>query len=363
MVEGLRAARDRASGCAVAEPVTLAEEVDFLAHRAWPPGAELIETHLSCVFLTHDRVYKLKKPVAVAFVDYRTLAARRRDCAAEVALNRALAPGVYLGTLPLRRAGGELTLGDEGEIVDWLVVMRRLPTSDMLDDRIRRGAVCADRLDDLAERLTAFYAATRRAPRQPEAYRRELIGWAAEARDRLLAHGGRVPVGLVGAVFDRQAALAGSLPELDQRAGAVVDAHGDLRPEHVVIDGAPLVIDRLTFDERLRELDPLVDLALLAVECERLGAGWVGERVARAWGRRSGDVLPDRAWALYRSLRASTRARLSIDHLDDAGADEVRWVAAATGYLRLAATHLSVPAPDGPATSAAGAERAPHRAS
>jgi aminoglycoside phosphotransferase family enzyme len=94
---------------AVAAPPSLAEEIDFLRHHAWPSRAELIETHLSCVFLTADRVYKLKKPVQVSFVDYRSLEARRLDCEAEVDLNGALAPGVYLGTRPLRRLGSDLT--------------------------------------------------------------------------------------------------------------------------------------------------------------------------------------------------------------------------------------------------------------
>lgn len=79
----------------------LAAKVAFLLRGAFPAPTQAIETHMSWVFLTGDHVYKLKKPVRHHFLDYLSLEARRRDCEAEVALNHALAPGVYLGTIPL----------------------------------------------------------------------------------------------------------------------------------------------------------------------------------------------------------------------------------------------------------------------
>jgi aminoglycoside phosphotransferase family enzyme len=55
------------------------------------------ETHISWVFLTAERAYKVKKPVVLPFLDYGTAARRRIMCRAEVALNRRLAPDVYVG--------------------------------------------------------------------------------------------------------------------------------------------------------------------------------------------------------------------------------------------------------------------------
>ena len=64
-------------------------------HR--PRRVELVQTHISWVLLAVSRVYKLHKAIRLAFVDFSTPAARRRDCEAEVRLNRRFAPGVYLG--------------------------------------------------------------------------------------------------------------------------------------------------------------------------------------------------------------------------------------------------------------------------
>ena len=61
--------------------------------------------------------------------------------------------------------------------------------------------------------------------------------------------------------------------ELDSRAarGCVVEAHGDLRPEHVCLLPEPQIIDCLEFSRDFRILDPADELAFLALECERLG--------------------------------------------------------------------------------------------
>src|SRR3954451_5354595 len=94
-------------------------------------GLELRETHISWVFLSADRVYKVKKPVALGFLDFSTLAARKRFCESELALNRRLAADVYLRVLPIvRDARGVHRIGEPGEAVEWAVGMRRLPDSD-----------------------------------------------------------------------------------------------------------------------------------------------------------------------------------------------------------------------------------------
>ncbi|MCU0273835.1 MAG: hypothetical protein MUE34_11450, partial [Acidimicrobiales bacterium] len=104
---------EETAGHASTDPDATAEKLAFLLRRAWPddPPA-LVETHMSWVFLTRDRAWKMKRPVHLPPLDYRTLEDRRVDCEAEVRLNEALAPGVYLGTTPLvREPGGDLRLG------------------------------------------------------------------------------------------------------------------------------------------------------------------------------------------------------------------------------------------------------------
>jgi hypothetical protein len=82
---------------ALSDPAAYPEPVDAVDVR---------HTHNSVVFLAGRHVYKLKKPVALGFLDFGTPERRRHFCAEEVRLNRRLAPDVYLGIVPVARSAG-----------------------------------------------------------------------------------------------------------------------------------------------------------------------------------------------------------------------------------------------------------------
>lgn len=195
-------------------PVTLAEKVAFLSDAAYPGRAVTRrETHMSWVFFVDDSVYKLKKPVRLPYLDFSTLAQREAACRAEFDLNQALAPGVYLGVVPLvRAASGDLRLGGDGEIVDWLVRMRRLDEGRTLESKLRLHMVERRELDALADKLARFY---RRTPRARMPAGRSLANWRAawllNRPSRLSGVGPIVRPGRPGCVDRRQVAVRGEI--------------------------------------------------------------------------------------------------------------------------------------------------------
>jgi aminoglycoside phosphotransferase family enzyme len=124
------------------------EVIAFLEARLSP--VKRIDTHGAVVFLAGERAYKLKRAVKFPYMDFSTVERRAAMCAAEIGINRQLAPEIYLGTAPVKHGrDGKLALGDIGETaaeaVDWLVVMRRFDEDGLLDGRAR----CPDaRIDD-----------------------------------------------------------------------------------------------------------------------------------------------------------------------------------------------------------------------
>ena len=301
---------------------------------------EAIETHMSWVFLTETRAYKLKKPVRTEFLDYSTVEARRRCCREEVRLNRRLAARVYLGTVGLMRAPDHtLRVGGAGQVIDWLVEMQRLPADRMLDVQIGRGTVDADILRRAAEVLATFYAGAEPAGWSANAYRRRLEGAIGHARDQLHRLQYCLPADSVDALAAAQRAMLARAPALlAARAGRVVDAHGDLRPEHVCLEPEPVFIDCLEFDRDLRMLDPLSELAFLALECERLGAPAAGTVFIDAYVERTGDRAAPEVMAFYRSHHAYLRAMIAAWHLDDGAIDNHdKWRTRARQYLKLGA--------------------------
>lgn len=328
---------------------TLEEKLIFLsqasAYGRDIVDVEVLETHLSWVFLAGDAVYKLKKPVFRPPVDFSTLAARKIHCEAEVRLNQRLAPGVYLGVVPLvRTSGGALRLDgtDDGALVtEWLVHMRRLHRASMLDAALAAGILPEDAPEAIGRRLAGFYRSARVVALEGHEYRERLADAlddsAGVLTDPTFALRDPRVRGILGALrrfLDRETAL------FEERVYGrrIVEGHGDLKPEHVYLSDPPLIIDCLEFSTALRELDPLDELAYLGLECSRLGAAWVGDRVLQSYRLHAQDDAPGRLVSFYRAARGLLRAKLCLWHLLDcpvSGFDA--WRMRAQRYLDLAA--------------------------
>jgi len=319
-----------------AGPCSLADKVAWLRSQLGS-GDEAIETHFAWVFLVGDRAWKLRKPVRRDPMDYGTLDARRRGSEAEVQLNRRLAPRVYLGIQPLTRtADGRLAIGGDGAMVDWLVQMRRLDRRRMLDEMLASGRATGHALGLVAGMLADFYRHEAPAVTDGKALAARLRA-QADANHRVIA---TLDGAGAAALRIAQHAFINAHGEwLDARAsgGCVVEAHGDLRPEHILLDEPPAVIDCLEFDRNLRILDRAEELEFLAMECSRLGHASTGERIARDCLARLGDDPPSRLRHFYRSHRAATRSKLYVWRATEPdGGAPGQWLGTARDYLKLA---------------------------
>jgi len=307
-----------------AAPVELAAKVAHLSrpesHIAPTRRVEVVETHMSYVFLGDAEVLKLKKPIRRDRADFKTLASRRRACAVEVRLNRRLAPDVYRASVPLTvNRKGRLVVGGHGRAVDHLVRMRRLAEDTTLEALVAARAARPHHIGCLVRVLEGFYRAAQSPRWGPATYRLRIAARFRAAQRRLQEHGDPT----VRARADRLAAgqvalLARERQAVSARAERVREAHGDLRPEHVYLeDDWPRVIDCLEFDRELRFLDPASELSFLALELERLGAPGLALALFEAWREESDDEPPLPVLGLYRSLHAATRAGIALGHVGD----------------------------------------------
>ncbi len=282
---------------------------------------EAIETHCAWVFLTDTHAYKLKKPMRLDRMDNLTLSSRHHSCLEELRLNRRLAPDVYLDVVSLKRsASGAISFGGDGVPVEWLVKMRRLPNELMLDRAIAAGTVTAPGLRPAAELLVGFYVGQPPIEISAKGYLERMRGQIEANRAALLAEDLGLPVDIVGAIasgqrefLQRRSAL------LMERAecGKIIEAHGDLKPEHIFLGKPPCVIDCLEFDRDLRILDPVEELAGFFVECRRLGEAWIGREMTQIYAAVSGDRFGQALFGFYLSRRATQRAITAAWHLRD----------------------------------------------
>jgi aminoglycoside phosphotransferase family enzyme len=310
------------------------------AYAERPRRVDVVQTHMSWVFLTDRHAYKLKKPVRYDSLDFRTPELRRWDCTEEVRLNRRLARDVYLGILSLSvDSGGNLALDGAGEPVDWLVHMRRLPADRMLDRRIEEGRIERAEVEPAARHLAGFYAHARPVEISPESYRERLAQGVRGDLHELRRPEFGLPADRVSALADAELAFLARHPALfDRRVGEgrIVEGHGDLRPEHICLLPEPAIIDCLEFSRELRILDAADELAFLGLECERLGSPHVGRWFLAAYSERTHDEPPDALLDFHRTYRALRRAKIAIWHLQDPSVtDTEKWRERARRYLEL----------------------------
>jgi uncharacterized protein len=184
----------------MAAPESQREVAAFLAGIT---GQGVVETHISLVFLGQHEVLKLKKAVDLGFLDFTAPETRGRLTRHEQAINAPNAPGLYLGAVPVTRGAGGVALGGEGEVLDWVLRLRRLPAHAFLD---AHGPLDGALLDGMADAVVALHAAA--PPRAGDG-----------ALDAVLA--GNLSAG-----------LAAGLPHADVHAWhqAATAAHAALRP-------------------------------------------------------------------------------------------------------------------------------------
>ena len=235
--------------------------------------------------------------------------------------------------------------------IDWVVCMQRLPADRMADQLIARGELLPAHVDSIALLLSRFVAAAVPSRITTDAHLKRYHDEMARHRAMLEPRPELPQAAAVLALAEEMLAAQGPALERRLRLGHVVDGHGDLRPEHVCLLAPPVVIDGLTFNDGLRQLDPFEELAGFALECERLGAAWVGPQLIERCRERLDDDPGAALMAWYRTNAALLRARLAVGHLLDASpVDPGRWCSRARWYLEQAAAALSA-APGEPASN------------
>lgn len=297
---------------------------------ATDPWCHAHETHSGAVVMLGDVAYKFKKPVAFGFLDFTDRAVRERVCEQEVELNRRLAPDVYLGV-------GHL-LDPDGQ-AEPAVVMRRLPDERRLSRLVHERRATAEDIRSIARQVAVFHGRARTDPEVIRHGSREAL--LARWEDNLREVGAMAGSGIDPTVLTETSSLArqflagrADLFADRTRRGAIVDGHGDLTPDDIfcLADG-PRLLDCLEFDDALRHVDRLDDIAFLAMGLAEIGATDAAERLIETWAECLADPAPPSLVHHYIAYRAFVRAKVGCLR----GAEHPGSVA---GYAETTLAHL-----------------------
>jgi aminoglycoside phosphotransferase family enzyme/predicted kinase len=324
--------------------------LDFLGSRH--NGVKRIDTHASIVFLEPDRVLKIKRAVRLPFLDYSTLAKRRRACDDELAINKRHAPNLYRRVVPITQDSGKIEIGGRGTPVEWAVEMARFDEQQTFDHLSVAEGIAPELADELADVLLASHRIAEASDGST---------WLASIADIIDRNTQkfRSQKTLASDTVERLHALSHQQREehgglLRERAagGLVRRCHGDAHLGNIVlIEAKPVLFDAIEFDPVIATVDVLYDIAFTMMDLvhfdQRVAANRLFNRyLQQAWSH-NGHAL--RLLPLFQSMRAAVRSQVLFTKHEQSADDDSS--AKAKAYFDLA---LRLIAPSAPAFVAVG---------
>ena len=314
----------------------------------------MLQTKTAWVLLAGDFAYKIKKPVRFTFVDSSTRAKRYRLCRDEVRLNRRLAPELYdpVAGISEREATYELVptaaLRDTG-VIDFAVVMRRLPRDLMLDQMLAARTAETAHLRAVAEKIARFHAraSSAKAPLWGSALAvsRLVTSNLDETEERTADSISREQLAVVRDYSRRYIAANRDLLDRRVRDGRVREGHGDLRCDSICFAPEGLVIfDCVEYSQQLRYADAASEIATLATDLDLCGRPDLSAQLVEDYIAASNDKELPLLLPLYQCYRATLRGKLeTLASFQPDLPIEQRVIARGTAgrCIRLAATYAT----------------------
>ncbi len=307
-------------------------------------GVALLETHISSVLLTGTYAYKIKKPVNLGFLDFSTLAARHHYCEQELRLNRRLAPELYLGVVAITGTPAAPVIGGDGPPVDYAVKMREFAQHDLASRMLERGELLPAHIDALAGKVAAFHAAIAGAAPPagcgtPATIRSVALANLEHLRPCMATAAEHAVVDRLEAWTRQQHALLAPMFDARRAEGFVRECHGDLHLGNIaVIADAPVIFDCIEFNDAMRWIDVMSEIAFTVMDLQERGRADLACRFLNAWLEHTGDyagVPVLRFYLVYRALVRAKIAQLRAGQLA-AGAAPAALVRERNAYLQLA---------------------------
>lgn len=306
---------------------------------------QVLQTHISTIFLTGEYAYKVKKPVDLGFLNFSTLARRHHYCQEEIRLNRAIAPEIYLEAVAIARQGNRFRVGGEGEAIEYAVKMRQFPQEGLFSELLARDEVTVELMAELGKTVAQFHARTPSNDYIRSFGSVKTIRQAIESNyDHTRAYIDRwhlsAPFAATRHFTESFFAEKRSLFEQRQECDKIRECHGDLHLKNICWWRDKIqLFDRIEFNEEFRFVDTFYDVAFTVMDVEARDRPDLGNAFLNSYLDYSGDWEGVQVLPLYLCRQAYVRAKVNSLTSDDeriSAADRNAAATAAIDYYRLA---------------------------
>jgi len=320
---GSKSGRARPPGAPQEDQNVLETQGQLIAFLEWPESyphkpteVRPIQTHISWVFIASPFVFKVKKPVNLGFLDFSTLQKRHYFCEREIALNRRLAPEIYLDAVPVYQTDSGFSFKPPGKIVEYAVKMKELPHGCFLNELLEKNRVGEKEINRVISVLHRFYEAETPTP--------EIEQWGTPEKLKVSTDENFKQVEpFIGktispVAFETIRHYTNQFYELNEnlfheriQQHRILDCHGDLRLDHVhLTPQAATIFDCIEFNDRFRFIDIANDVAFLAMDFDFNGRSDLGNLFLRNAARELVDEGMLKVANFYKCYRAFVRGKV-----------------------------------------------------
>jgi len=319
------------------------------AYDEEPGQIQLMQTHISFVFLTRNFVYKVKKAVDLGFLDFTTLEKRRFFCEKELELNRRLCGDMYLEVVPINRSN-VIKIKGKGETVEYAVKMKRMPQERMMSQLLEENKVDSKLVDRIAKIVAEFHSRAETNRRIGEFGSLAIIetNWKENFEQTQEFVGKTISMKnfkLISGRIDDFMERNLSFFEKRIAEGRVRDCHGDVHSGNIFVTDRIYIFDAIEFNERFRYSDVASDIAFLAMDLDFKERADLSNLFVERYVEYSGDQELMRLLPFYKCYRAYVRGKVTSFKLKDPSVGSEEKSAAmkeAKAYFKLASTYAKI---------------------
>jgi uncharacterized protein len=329
------------------------EQIDNLLANGQFPGdegqRELIETHISWVILCGQFVYKIKKPVQYSFLNFSTLELRKHFCQREIELNKRLSDNIYIDVQPVYEWNSSYRIGgDEGTITDYAVRMYKQNREKQMDVLLTQHKVSGYDIRKLAEKIAVFHKETKIVYQKDYLEIQEMFNDLGTEKNFSAGH----PDGKSSGIISRAIKTSDNFIKENKKllaarlgAGFFRDCHGDLHSRNIFLLPSPEPFDCIEFNDDLRQIDVLNEVAFLCMDLDAFGRKDLSELFIGYYNQffPSMKTAADRSlFIYYKSYRANIRAKVNYLRAKSAtdDAEKTNALSAADKYISLMDSYI-----------------------
>ncbi len=312
-----------------------------------PEKVDMLQTHISYLFIADEYVYKIKKPVNFGFIDYSTLEKRKFYCGQEIRLNSRLSPEIYLGISHIVSDKGIFSLNGKGEIEEYAVRMKRLPENMMMDRMIFDKRIDMAIITKIANKIAAFHQSADVNSDISKFGDIEII--LKNVNENFLQTDKFIGISLTQDEYNlikdfSYKFIDNNKSILKKRVAEnkIKDCHGDLRTEHICISDKIYIFDCIEFNARFRYGDVASEVAFLAMDLDFLGEGILSKYFVNSYIEISGDTDIYKVINFYKCYRAYVRGKVESFKLNDPNIqpkEKEKSLNSARGHFKLASSY------------------------